>query len=60
VREPIELSFGLVSGVGGGMDVLDKSSLASNGKGTFVGFSPHWFKWRNFNRNVFDFCVENG
>jgi len=35
VREPIELPFGMVSGVGPGIDVLDGGPRALRGKGCF-------------------------
>jgi len=41
VHEPIELSFGVVSGVGRGIDVWNGVQLAQ-GKGWFLGFLPNW------------------
>ena len=35
VREPIELSIGMVGGVGPGIDVLDEGPRASRGRGCF-------------------------
>ena len=40
VREPIELSFGAVSGVGLGIRVLDGSPRVSRRRSGFRGFSP--------------------
>jgi len=37
VHEPIELSFGVVSWVSGGMDVLDGGSRISRGLDSFGG-----------------------
>ena len=37
VHEPIELSFGMVSGMGPGIDVLD-GSMCLKGNGLFLGF----------------------
>jgi len=42
VCELIELSFGVVSGVGPGIDVIDVGQHASRGRGHFWGFWPHW------------------
>jgi len=42
VREPIELSFGLMSGVGPGINVLDGGPRASRGRGGLWGFCLHW------------------
>jgi len=54
VRTAIELSFGLVSGVGPGIHVLDGSPRASNGSicfwhgfGHFSKIWLHWFQWRH-------------
>jgi len=38
VRELIELSFGVMSGVGSGIHVLDGGSLAPNGRGCLGDF----------------------
>ena len=38
VREPIELSFGLVTVVGEGMGVLDEDPRAPKGRGSFGFF----------------------
>jgi len=35
VREPIQLSFGVVSGLGPGIDVLRRGPRASRGRGRF-------------------------
>jgi len=48
VREPIELSFGLVGGVTQGIHVLDGVHVPE-GKGGFWGSLPplaQWFEWR--------------
>jgi len=54
VRRAIELSFGVVSGVGPGIHVLDGSPRASWGRGCFLHsirhfskFQIHWFEWRH-------------
>jgi len=47
VREPIELSFGMVSDVGPGIYVLDRGSRAPKGRavvGIFRHLRPHWFE----------------
>jgi len=41
VHEPIKLSFGIVSGVGPGTDVLDGSPHTSRGRGCFGSCLPH-------------------
>jgi len=48
VREAIELSFGVVSGVGPGIGVLDggRHTLRGRGFGRFCGVFPHSFQWR--------------
>ena len=51
VREAIELPFGMVSGVGPAIGVLDAVNIFK-GKGRFGGFPDrwgflvHWFQWR--------------
>jgi len=45
----IELSFGVASGVGPGIDVLDVEPRVSRGRGCFgdfsaLNFAPHWFE----------------
>ena len=56
VREPIELSVGTVSGVGGGMGILDGVYVPER-HGQFWGFiDPVGFK-SIFNKNVFNSCV---
>jgi len=48
VREPIELSFGVVSGVGPGIHVLYGGSRIPKERGClgdFSAFAPHWFEW---------------
>jgi len=48
VCEPIELSFGVVSGVGIAIRVLD-GFMCPKGKDWLLGiFRPHWFEWRIF------------
>jgi len=44
VRRTIELSFGVVSGVGPGIHVLDESPRASRGRGCF------WHGFRHFSK----------
>jgi len=39
VHELIELSFGVISGVGSGFHVLDGGSCAPKGRGSFEDFS---------------------
>jgi len=47
MREPIELTFGVVSRVGPGVGVLDRVDvLQGEGAVSWVlGFSLHWFQW---------------
>jgi len=48
VHEPIDLSFGTVSGVSPGIHVLNEGSRALKGRGCFadfLAFVPHWFEW---------------
>jgi len=48
VREPIELSFGVVSWVSPGIHVLDGGLQAPKGRGClgdFSAFAPNWFEW---------------
>jgi len=62
VREPIQLSFGVVSGLGPGTDVLGGCPRASRGTADFwVVFSlwPNGFKGLLVKRNVFDACVKS-
>ena len=62
VRELIELSFGEVNGVGRGIDVQNKISRGSRGRGGFWGCLPHWpngFNGLIFKRNVFDSFVKS-
>jgi len=40
VHEPIKLSFGVVSGVGPGIDVRNRAPHASRRRGSFWGFGP--------------------
>jgi len=47
VREPIELSFGVVSGVGPGIHVLDGVHVSQKEEavlGIFLHLR-HWFEW---------------
>jgi len=55
----IGMLFGVVSGVGWGMDVLDESPRASRWRVASWGFRPHCFEWRILNRSVFYSCVKN-
>jgi len=48
VHEPIELSFGVVSGVGPGIGVLDGGPCAQRGSGGLRGFSPSLVEWQFF------------
>jgi len=66
VRRTIELSFGVVSGVGPGIHVLYESPRASRGRGCFwhgfwhfLAFRPIHFNGRSDVRNVFDSCVKS-
>ena len=62
VREPIELSFGVVSGVSPGINVLDGGSRAPRGKGITRRFAPVCFSGVGAyfsHRNVFDSCVKS-
>jgi len=45
VREPIELLFGVVSGVDLGIRVLDMGLGAPRARGSFGSFSAQWFEW---------------
>jgi len=48
VNEPIEMLFGMVSGVGPDIDILDEGSCTSRRRGCcgdFSAFVPHWFEW---------------
>jgi len=45
VHEAIELSFGVVSGVGSGIGVLDGGLHAPRKRGGYGVFSPYWFGW---------------
>jgi len=50
LRKAIELSFGVVSGVGPGIHALDGSPRASRGRGCFWHFPefvPYSFQWGN-------------
>jgi len=42
VHEPIEMSFGVVSGVGRGIDVWNGGQRASRGRQVSEVVSPHW------------------
>jgi len=51
MRETIELSFGMVSGVGPGIDVQNGGPHGSRGRSGIWGCLPplaHWFQWPNF------------
>jgi len=61
-REPITLSFGVVSGVGPGIDILHGSRRGSRVGGGFWGCLPHWPNGLNgliFKRDVIDSCVKS-
>jgi len=61
VCEPMELLFGVVSGVTPGIHVLDGSSRASMGRGDFGSFAPIFpmVSMEYFVTNVFDSCVKS-
>jgi len=56
VREPIELSFGVMSVVGPGIHVLDGVHVTQKEGlfGGFFGILPHWFEWAKCRI----FCIE--
>jgi len=56
VREPMELSFGMVSGVGLGIHVLDGVQLPQGERAVSGDFRPHWFEWCIFRAEM---CVES-
>ena len=45
VCKPMELSFGVMSGVGPGIGVLDGVDVLQREGAVSWGFSPHWFQW---------------
>ena len=51
--------FGVVSGVGRGMGVLDGVHVPQGEEGVLGGCLFQWFEWHIFNRNVFDSCVKS-
>ena len=64
MREPIELSFGVVSrvGLGPGIGVRNRGPRGSRGKGWILGlFAPltQLFQSPIFERNLFDLCVKS-
>jgi len=63
VRKVIELSYGMISGVGPGIDVLGGVDLLQGEWAVSWGFSRHWFQWVSvaylLNRNVFDLCMKS-
>ena len=62
VHEPIELSFGVVSGVTPGIDVLDGGLRASRGRvdfGVICPIGPVVSMAYLCNINVFDSCVKS-
>ena len=62
VRELIELSFGVVSGVGPGIDVWNGCPRVSRERVDFAVVCLHWpngFSGQIFKRNVFDLCVKS-
>ena len=62
VHEPIELSFGIVSGMGPGIDVRNGGPHGSRQKGVLWGCLPHWSNGFNgliFKGNVFNSCVKS-
>jgi len=54
--EQIELSLGIVSGVGLGIRVLEIRFRLPGGLGFF---QFHWFEWRIFIGNLFYSCVKS-
>jgi len=59
--EPIELLFGVVSGVGPSIYVLDGVHVPQV-EGVDFGICLHWPNGLNgvvFNRNVFDSCIKS-
>jgi len=58
VCELIELSFGMVSGVSTGIDVLDRGSMCK-GKGSFTELFPIRFNGSLLSRNVLDACMKS-
>jgi len=59
VREPIELSFGVVSGVGLGILLLDGGPGAPRQKGATESCCPIGFNGVFLHRNIFDSCVKS-
>jgi len=63
VREPIELSYGVVSGVGPGIDLLHGVHMPQGEgavSGIFRHLRPHsfeWAEWRIFRREMYSTCV---
>jgi len=57
VREPIELSLGVVSGVGLDICMLDGTPGAPREMGSFGGFSPHRFEWCIFHTEMYSVCA---
>jgi len=45
VREAIKLPFGVLSGVGPGIGVLDGGQHAQGEGEVWRGFLVHWFEW---------------
>jgi len=62
VREPIELSFGVVSVVGPRIDIRNTVNVAQGEGVDFGVVCPHWLNGFNgliFERNIFDSCVKS-
>jgi len=62
VHEPIELSFGMMSGVSPGIDVQNGGPHGSREWVDFGVVCPHWpngFNGLIFKRNVFGSCVKS-
>jgi len=53
VQKCMNGSFGLLSGVGRGIDVLDEVHISYKFQGKFQRFSPHWFEWHIFKQKCF-------
>jgi len=59
VREPIKLSFGVVSVAGPGIGVLDGVNVVEKERAVSWGFSPIGVNAYLVNRSVFNLCMKN-
>jgi len=59
VREPIELSFGVVSGVGGWMGELNGVHVPQGEGGFRGGLASIGFNGEFVQRKVFDLCIKS-